>query len=73
MLTRFEEARIIGARALQISSGAPVLVKVPGTMTNVVEIVKKELESDVLPISVIRKLPNGKQEFFNLKGVKIEE
>lgn len=51
-LTRFERARIIGARALQISYGAPVLVRMKG---NAMEIAEAELDKGVLPIMVVRK------------------
>ncbi len=53
--TRFEVARIIGARALQISMGAPVLLKdVGGTP---LEIAKAEFEKDVIPLIVKRRMP----------------
>jgi len=50
--TRYERARIIGARALQISMGAPPLVDME--TNNPVKIARQELESDVLPITVRR-------------------
>jgi DNA-directed RNA polymerase subunit K len=50
--TRYERARIIGARALQISMGAPPLVEME--TNNPVKIARHELESDVLPITVRR-------------------
>jgi len=54
--TRFERARIIGARALQIALGAPVLVDVPKGMVDPIEIARVEFESGVLPITVKRDL-----------------
>jgi DNA-directed RNA polymerase subunit K/omega len=51
-LTRFEITRIISARALQISLGAPVLVKTD--LEDPKEVAKKEFEDDVLPITVQR-------------------
>ncbi|AGB49832.1 DNA-directed RNA polymerase, subunit K/omega [Methanomethylovorans hollandica DSM 15978] len=50
--TRYERARIIGARSLQISMGAPVLIDDPGTQS--LYIAKKELELGVIPITVKR-------------------
>ena len=48
--TRYEKARIIGARALQISRGAPVMIK---TDTNdPIEIAEQEFEQNVIPIDV---------------------
>lgn len=51
---RFERARIIGARALQISLGAPMLVKVGPGSIDPVHIAMMEFEKDVIPISVRR-------------------
>lgn len=56
-LTKFETARIIGARALQISMGAPILIKRPKDLYNTVQIAKEELASGVLPITVNRPAP----------------
>ncbi len=53
--TRFEKARIIGARALQIAMGAPILISVPKDMVDPVEIAMKEFEKDVIPLTVKRK------------------
>ena len=52
--TRFEKARIIGARALQITMGAPVLIKVGKDVIDPVKIAIIEFDKDVLPISVLR-------------------
>lgn len=58
-LTRFEKARIMGARALQLSMGAPPFVEIPaGTKTSLV-IAMEELEKRVIPIVIRRALPNG--------------
>jgi len=53
--TRFEKARIIGARALQIAMGAPILISVPKNMIDPVEIAMKEFEKDAIPLTVKRK------------------
>ncbi|RLI25757.1 MAG: DNA-directed RNA polymerase subunit K [Candidatus Hecatellales archaeon] len=58
-LTRFERARIIGARALQISLGAPVLIEIPENVSRPIDIAKLELERGLLPITIRRKLPDG--------------
>ena len=58
-LTRFEKARIVGARALQIAMGAPVLIKLSKVPTNPIDIALKELERGVLPITIRRTLPDG--------------
>jgi DNA-directed RNA polymerase subunit K len=50
--SRYEVARIISARALQIAQGAPVLVKVPKNTTNPYEIARKEWDEGVIPIDI---------------------
>jgi len=58
-LTRFEKARIMGARALQLSMGAPVFIEIPKNATTSLEIAMEELEKRVIPIVIRRKLPNS--------------
>jgi DNA-directed RNA polymerase subunit K len=53
--TRFEKARIIGARALQISMGAPVLTKIPDELIDPIDIAMKEFDENALPITVKRR------------------
>lgn len=60
-LTRFEMTRLVSARALQLSLGAPALVKVHKNDT-VFESAKAELEKKVIPMAVIREYPDGKVE-----------
>lgn len=57
-LTRFERARITGARALQLSLGAPPLIAPEGASTSIALAIK-EVEQKALPISIRRVLPNG--------------
>jgi len=52
--TRFEKARIIGARALQISLGAPTLLDIPEGVIDPIEIAKMEFEKEIIPIDVKR-------------------
>lgn len=52
--TRYERARIVGARALQISMGAPPLIETDEE--DPVFIAQEELERDLLPITVRRSL-----------------
>lgn len=52
--TRFEKARIVGARALQISYGAPVLVERPENMIDPIDMALLEYGEDLIPITVIR-------------------
>ena len=52
--TRFERARILGARALQISMGAPVLLEVPKMVIDPLTIAELEFSKTVIPITVRR-------------------
>ena len=58
-LTKFEKARIIGARALQISMGAPILINTEGITMGRYGFAEEELRSGVLPMTVRRTLPTG--------------
>lgn len=58
-LTRFEKARITGARSLQLSLGAPSLIKIPPEVRDSISLAVAELEAKALPISIRRVLPNG--------------
>jgi DNA-directed RNA polymerase subunit K/omega len=57
-LTRYEKARIVGARALQISFGAPILVEKPMNMIDPIKIAQLELRSRILPLTIRRENPS---------------
>ncbi|MHB1908386.1 MAG: DNA-directed RNA polymerase subunit K [Nitrososphaerales archaeon] len=61
-LTRFERARIIGARSLQLALGAPPFVKVSSSVHSPIDISILELDQKVLPINIRRTLPDGQYE-----------
>lgn len=61
-LTKYERARIIGARSLQISMSAPILLDESYNLKDPILIADKELELKLLPITIRRKLPNGQFE-----------
>jgi DNA-directed RNA polymerase I, II, and III subunit RPABC2 len=69
-ITRFEKARITGARALQISFGAPVMIKVDVKSRSSISIAIEELETKSLPISIRRILPNGLYQDVPLEWLK---
>ncbi len=71
--TKYETARILGARALQIAMNAPLLIKITNEdletiKFDAIKIAEIELNSDILPISVKKPLPAKKDE--ELKRVK---
>ncbi len=59
--TRYERARIVGARALQISMGAPVLMKDINTVEPI-EVALAELERNLIPITVKKINKSTKRE-----------
>jgi DNA-directed RNA polymerase I, II, and III subunit RPABC2 len=69
-LTRFERARITGARSLQLSLGAPPLVKVPEHATSSIAVAVEEIEQKALPISIRRILPTGTYQDISIEWLK---
>lgn len=65
-LTRFEMARILGARSLQIALGAPILVDTK--QGDPLEVSKEEFIAKKVPITVKRKLPSGEHVVIDTKG-----
>ena len=53
-LTKFEKARLIGARALQLAMGAPCLVKNAPLTINALVLAMAEFDKNAIPLSVIR-------------------
>ncbi|VVB67387.1 DNA-directed RNA polymerase subunit K [uncultured archaeon] len=56
--TRYERARIVGARALQVFNGAPVLIDTE--LTDPLEIALEEMKLGVIPITVKREFAKGR-------------
>jgi len=57
----------VGARALQIAMGAPILIDPSTAPSNPIDIALKELESGILPITIRRTLPDGTYQDIPLK------
>lgn len=78
-LTKYERARIIGARALQIAMNAPVLIKLSKKELeeikyDAIKIAEIELDSNALPISVKRPMPKkNEEELKRSKETKISD
>ncbi len=86
--SKYEVARILGARALQIAMNAPLLIKLSKEdleeiRYDALKIAEIEFESGVLPISVKRPFPQRKEEELRrikeqisekkIEGIKSEE
>ena len=66
-LTRFEKARILGARALQLSLGAPTFIPIPEYANISLDIAMEELKQRVMPIVIKR--TNG--DYQNHRGFSV--
>ena len=65
--SKYEKARILGARALQIAMNAPLLIKInqedlEEIKFDALKIAEIELNSNILPISIKKPLPRKKEE-----------
>jgi DNA-directed RNA polymerase I, II, and III subunit RPABC2 len=71
-MTKFERARVIGTRALQLSLSAPPLCEVPAGMTDDLEIAERELELKRIPFIIRRYFPDKSYEEWPCKDLIIE-
>jgi DNA-directed RNA polymerase I, II, and III subunit RPABC2 len=71
-LTKFERTHVVGVRAEQLARGAQPFVEVPppvqGASANSVflSIAERELDANLLPLTVVRKMPDGSEAFVPL-------
>ncbi|KAK1392948.1 DNA-directed RNA polymerases II, IV and V subunit 6A [Heracleum sosnowskyi] len=71
-MTKYERARILGTRALQISMNAPVMVELEGE-TDPLEIAMKELRQRKIPFTIRRYLPDGSYEDWGVDELIVED
>ncbi|KAK4270505.1 hypothetical protein QN277_023534 [Acacia crassicarpa] len=71
-MTKYERARILGTRALQISMNAPVMVVLEGE-TDPLEIAMKELRERKIPFTIRRYLPDGSYEDWGVDELIVED
>ena len=72
-LTKYEKARVIGARALQISKNAPILVNLQQGEDDPILIAEKELREGKIPFIIRRYLPDGSYEDWAVKELKLSD
>jgi len=70
-MTKYEKARVLGTRALQISLGAPITVEA-GALTDPLRIAQKELQERTLPIIVRRFLPDQTYEDWKISELIVD-
>ncbi|KAM9994032.1 hypothetical protein ACTFIZ_011994 [Dictyostelium cf. discoideum] len=69
-MTKYERARLLGSRALQISMNAPIMVELEGE-TDPLQIAWKELRAKKIPLIIRRFLPNGMYEDWSVDELSI--
>ena len=70
-LTRFEKARIVGARALQIAMGAPLLIDHSEGVSNPIDLALEEFKRGLLPMTIRRSLPDETSQDIPLTWLSI--
>ncbi|GAB5590832.1 subunit common to RNA polymerases I [Umbelopsis nana] len=70
-MTKYERARVLGTRALQISLNAPVLIELNGESDPLV-IAMKELREKKIPLIIRRFLPDNSYEDWHVKDLIVE-
>ncbi len=70
-MTKYEKARILGTRALQIAMNAPVLVDIEGE-TDPLQLARKELAQKKIPLIVRRYLPDNSYEDWSVEELIID-
>ncbi|CAM8899627.1 unnamed protein product [Rhodiola kirilowii] len=71
-LTRYERARILATRALQISMNAPVLVDMPDE-TDALAFAMKEFQEGLIPLTIRRQMPDGSYEDWDVAELNQKE
>lgn len=71
-MTKYERARILGTRALQISMCAPITVELENEL-DPLEIAKKELREKKIPFIIKRRLPDGSVELWPIQDLIITD
>lgn len=69
---RYERARVLGTRALQIAMCAPVMVELEGE-TDPLQIAMKELKQKKIPIIIRRYLPDGSYEDWGIDELVVND
>ena len=70
-LTKYEKARIIGARAEQLDRGGEAFIPLDENIINGRTIALMEFEAKKIPFIIARPLPNGSIEYWNLRDLEI--
>lgn len=69
-MTKYEKARVLGTRALQISKNAPLMVSAPPKVTEPYKLAEFELQERRIPFIIRRYLPDGSYEDWKLSELQ---
>jgi len=72
-LTRYEKARIVGARALQLSFGAPLLIEKPQDVIDPIKLAMLELKAGILPLTIRRDNPSGAHQDISINKLILKK
>lgn len=72
-MTKYERARVLGTRAMQISRNAPVMVELSAHETDPLVIAEKELREGKMPFIIRRYLPDGSFEDWKIEELIIDQ
>lgn len=72
-MTKYERARVLGTRAMQISRNAPVMVELSAHETDPLVIAEKELREGKMPFVIRRYLPDGSYEDWKIEELIIDQ
>ena len=71
-LTRYEYARAVAARALQLALGAPPLINIEELgLKDPIEIAREEIKRKVLPMVIRRRYPTGEEDLIPLTEAEV--
>jgi len=71
-LTKYERARVIGTRALQISKNAPIMIDIDQNEIDPIAIAEKELREKKVPFIIRRYLPDGTYEDWSVDELTLD-
>ncbi|KAG1168647.1 hypothetical protein G6F35_017417 [Rhizopus arrhizus] len=70
-MTKYERARVLGTRALQISLNSPVMIELNGE-TDALVIANRELREKRLPLIIRRYMPDGTYEDWKVRDLIVD-
>tara|TARA_Y100000389_G_C17406118_1_gene488147 strand:- start:419 stop:901 length:483 start_codon:yes stop_codon:yes gene_type:complete len=73
ILTRYEKSKIIGIRAKQINSGSELFIKASANIIDGITLANMELKEKQIPFIIRRPLPDGTNEYWDIKDLEIME